>query len=136
MNVRTILALGALIVGMGQADEILYVNVQAKSGGDGSREKPVSSLEEVRDLLRSRRKAGTLPKHTPIQVRIAPGKYPVLKTIEFTTGDSGTAEAPIRFRAEKKGEVLFYGGHRLTEKDFSKCTDPAILGKLSEAVRD
>ena len=102
------------------------VSSQGIDSNPGTREKPFASLEKARDAIRALKTKGALPG--PVGVRLMPGEYPVTKTLELTVADSGTAQAPIVYRAEKKGAAVLYGGVRLTS--FARISDPAILKRL------
>ena len=103
-----------------------FVAPQGDDSNPGTREKPFASLEKARDAIRALKTKGGLPG--PVGVRLLPGEYPVPKTLELTVADSGTTQAPIVYRAEKKGAAVLYGGTRLTS--FTRVTDPAILKRL------
>lgn len=69
-------------------------------------------------------------------ITLAPGVYTVTNTWKFTRSDSGTEDAPLVVRAEKRGSVRFRGGVTLTEKAFRRVTDKSVLTRLESAVRD
>ena len=66
-------------------------------------------------------------------MRLLPGQYPVTGTFELSQADSGTAEAPIVYRADQKGTAVLYGGKKLS--GFAPVSDPAILNRLPEEAR-
>ncbi|MCX5677112.1 MAG: hypothetical protein NTX87_19155, partial [Planctomycetota bacterium] len=106
----------------------------APTGNDanpGTKEKPFASMEKARDAIRALKAKGGLPG--PACVRLMPGEYPVKGTFELTAADSGTAEAPIIYRADKKGAAVFYGGARLS--GFTPVTDPAVLNRLPDEAK-
>ncbi|MCY2950486.1 MAG: hypothetical protein NTU53_00725, partial [Planctomycetota bacterium] len=106
----------------------------APTGNDanpGTREKPFASLEKARDAIRALKAKGGLPG--PACVRLMPGEYPMKKTLELTAADSGTAESPIIYRADKKGAAVLYGGTRLS--GFAPVTDPAVLKRLPDEAK-
>jgi hypothetical protein len=101
----------------------------APAGNDsnpGTRQKPFASLEKSRDAIRALKASGALAG--PIAVRLLPGEYNVTKTLEFVAEDSGTAAAPIVYRADQPGTVVLYGGKRLS--GFVLATDGAVLAGL------
>jgi len=54
----------------------------------------------------------------------------------FTEQDSGTAEAPIVYRAEEGHTVRLNGGQLLPASAWKPVTDPAILARLPQESRD
>ena len=59
------------------------------------------------------------------------GIYPRAETFELTTEDSGTAEAPMTWRAHPGESVHLSGGRAIT--GFQPITDPAILNRIDRA---
>lgn len=108
----------------------VYVAPDGDGEGDGSREHPFRTLARARDAVRGLRTGGI---RGPVCVRIRSGEYPVTRTFELTAEDSGTAEAPVVYRAEEMGKALFYGGARL--RGFAPVNDPGILSRLPEEAR-
>lgn len=106
----------------------------APSGDDenpGTRQKPFATLEKARDAVRALKANGPLPG--PVAVRLLPGEHQAAKTFELTAADSGTAEAPVVFRADRPGTATLYGGKRLG--GFAPVTDAAVLERLPEEAR-
>ncbi len=85
----------------------------------------------ARDAISAARAGGADPG--AVEVVVAPGTYPVAETIAFDERDSGTAEAPIVYRAAEKGEATFTGGVPLS--GFRPVTDAAVLDRLPEEAR-
>ena len=108
----------------------VFVSPAGSDDNDGSREQPFATLTRARDAVRELKAAGT---DGAIGVRVLPGEYPMLRTLELTAEDSGSEEAPIVYRAEETGQTVLYGGARLT--GFAPVTDPAILDRLPDASR-
>jgi hypothetical protein len=104
----------------------------APDGNDanpGTKEKPFHSLERARDAIRSLSQAGVLPAGG-VEVCLRGGEYPVLKSFELTSQDSGTEASPIIYRAMKGETPIFRGGIRLT--GFQPASDADVLARLPE----
>jgi len=97
------------------------------AGTDG----PFATLERARDEVRRRKAVGALPTGG-VAVGILTGGYGLEHSVEFGPQDSGTAEAPITYRAAG-AQVRFMGGKAIT--GWTRITDPAILERLDAAVR-
>ncbi len=100
---RLILSLLVALVALSAGD--LYVSPQGNDKNPGSQARPVRSLAAAQRLARATRS-------TTIHVR--PGTYYLPETLIFTEADSGTAAAPVTYRAEPGGEVVLSGGVRLS----------------------
>jgi len=94
------------------------------AGTDG----PFASLERARDAIREARPAGGAV------VQIAGGRYDRRQTFTLTAEDSGTADAPIVYRA-KPGETVILSGGQAVDT-WQPVTDPAVRERLDPAVRD
>lgn len=68
-------------------------------------------------------------------VHVADGNYRLITPISFSAEDSGTAEAPITYRATHQGGTHFFGGEEIPPTAFSNLNDAAILARLPEAAR-
>ncbi len=115
------------------ADTILYVNPQTGSAdGNGSADKPFSSLVGARNLIRQMDKSSC----GQIVVELS-GKFDFpVDNFELTDSDSGaSAENPVIYRAGKDGALLV-GGYSLPESGFQKITDPSVLNRLKTDVQD
>ncbi len=108
----------------------IHVAPNGNDGHDGSAGRPFRTLARARDAVRTL-KAGGLTG--AICVRIRSGEYPVTGTLTLTAEDSGSAAAPVVYRAEEMGQAVFYGGARVA--GFVPVADPAILARLPEAAR-
>lgn len=73
---------------------------------------PLASLAGARDAVRRRRAARPLTE--PLEVRIAAGTYHLTAPVVFEPQDSGTAAAPIRYRAAEGARPVFSGGRIVT----------------------
>ncbi|MBI2299928.1 MAG: hypothetical protein HYU66_13470, partial [Armatimonadetes bacterium] len=105
----------------------LHVALQGNDANPGTRAKPYATLERARDAVRK------LPRSGPTAVELAGGIYELKQPIEFASADSGTAEAPIEYRARKGEAVRIAGGKTVT--GWQPVADPAILARLDPAAR-
>jgi len=90
---------------------------------------PVATLERARDAIRERRKAGLAE---PVTVFIHAGNYSLLKTFTLSKEDSGTAEAPVVWRAYENENPVLVGGAVVTGWQ-SVTDDPRTGGRLLKA---
>ncbi len=114
----------------------IYVAADAEAAGNGSRGKPFQNLVEARDRIRTARKAGQLDEGVAITVHVAPGTYPVTDSFELKAEDSGTAAAPITYRAQQPGTATISGGITIPASSFVPVTDAAINDRIDASVRD
>lgn len=107
-----------------------FVSPAGNDANPGTKQRPIATLAAARDRVRA---AVSAHKKGTIEVELAPGEYKLVQSVTFTARDTGTAESPVVYRAEKPGTTTFYGGARLT--GFNPVTDPAILGRLPTESR-
>ncbi len=131
-----LLALVSLAVSSASAEVTLVVSPEAAPGGNGSQQKPFQTLVQARDAIRAHRQAGTLKKEEAVTVYLEPGVYPLAASLEFNAADSGTAEAPVIYRARQGGKARLQGGVSLDPSSFKVVTEPTVLTRLDQAVRD
>ncbi|NOZ23903.1 MAG: hypothetical protein GXP25_22730 [Planctomycetes bacterium] len=93
---------------------------------------PFATLERARDEIRKIKKEGGLPKGG-IVVEVRGGRYECNKVIELTAEDSGTADAPIVYRARPGEEVHITGGKIIT--GWKPVADSTLLNRLDPAAR-
>ena len=113
----------------------IHVSAAAAVGGDGSAGKPFQSLTEARDAIRSRRKSGLVKKSETVEVLVGAGVYPLQASFELTAADSGSADAPVVYRAEQGGEAKMLGGVALKASSFKPVSNSAVLSRLDRKVR-
>ena len=104
----------------------LYV-LHGADDGDGSKEKPFSTLESALQAAADNKPSGGT------EILLAPGRYPVTKGIQLDAALAGTADAPLVIRSVQPGKAVLFGGVSL--KGFQPVTDPAILKRLPEEAR-
>ncbi len=109
---------------------LIYVATDGNDAADGSIETPLATLTAARDKIRELKKTGQYPKGFTVYVR--GGNYNVSEGLVLENEDSGTATAPITYRAYGDEKVTFTGGVSVSGKNFEKVSDPAILGRIVE----
>lgn len=124
-------ALG-LTTALGQTHADLWVSPAGAAGNIGTREKPLASLEAARDATRRLKASGQLPPQG-FTIWLQAGDYPRTNALELTAADSGTAAAPITWRAEEGKVVRLLGGQRLA--GFQPVTDQDIVRRLAATAR-
>ena len=91
---------------------VLYVSADAEEGGDGSAEKPFSTITAARDGIRSIKQGEGLPDGG-ITVLISGGIYRIAEPIELLAEDSGEEGKQITYKALDGAEVVIDGGVQL-----------------------
>ncbi len=110
------------------------------SGSDtdrGTRGKPFATLERARDAVRELKSAGKLP-NSEFTVWLHGGDYRRTNALELTAGDSGTAAAPVVWRAWPDERVRLIGGVALppvTADRWQAVPEPTVQRRLDEAAR-
>ncbi len=72
---------------------------------------PFATLQRVRDAIRKRKAAGTAEG---ITVHIRGGLYALPQTLKLEAQDSGTADAPVVYRAYQNEKPILIGGRQIT----------------------
>jgi hypothetical protein len=124
-------AAACAVLSLGLAGEPCFgSDVFVSPGGSdqwaGSADRPFASLERARDAVRN------LRGHEPITVWIAAGSYELTRTFALTQADSGTAAAPVVYRALPGAEVRVSGGREI--KSWSPVADAVVLARLDAAA--
>jgi len=123
------------IAGSAFAQQKFWVSATSSGEGNGSPDAPFPSLLHARDAIRAARKSGALARNVAVVVEIGPGNYRHDSTIEFTTEDSGTPEAPVTYRASQPGTVHIHGGEFLDPSLFHPLSDGAVRSRLTPAAQ-
>ncbi|MFO7903606.1 MAG: right-handed parallel beta-helix repeat-containing protein [Pirellulaceae bacterium] len=89
------------------AEVTYHVSVQGNDRAAGTAEEPFRSLGRAQRAVRTRLKQKT---DEPVTVLVHEGTYWLDQPLTFTPADSGTAEAPVTYRAADAGEVILSGG--------------------------
>lgn len=107
----------------------------APGGNDanpGTSSQPFATLERARDEIRKLKTSGGLPAGGAV-VRLHGGIYARERSFALTPQDSGTASAPIVYRADRDSPARLAGGRVVT--GWQPVTDPARLARLQDAAR-
>jgi len=130
-------ACGSAAVG-DAASVTVYVATDGSDANPGTRRKPLRTLAAARQKIRELKKAGALPKGG-VTVELAGGRYAQARPLELTSDDSGTAEAPITYRARPGERVVLSGSRSLsgwkpvTNQQVLERLDPSARGKVFQA---
>jgi len=108
---------------------VYHVAVDGDDSNPGTAERPFASIERARDVIRST----SLKMKDSIVVFVHGGVYPVSKTIQFETMDSGQNGFDIIYRAAKGETPVFSGG--VAVRNWEQVYDsPLWKAKLSDNV--
>ena len=113
--------------------QVLHVAPTGNDEDVGEPDSPLASLRGARDAIRAIKANGGLPPGG-IEVFVHPGTYRVAEAVEFGEEDSGTADAPIIYRAAKRGTVRLSGAIAVT--GFTLVSDREVLARLEPGARD
>ena len=112
--------------------ETIEIYVSAESGNDdndGTIGAPIKTIEEAKE------RAGAINKvENKVEVILRGGEYRVSKTLEFESGDSGTKENPVVYRAYEGEKVYVKASVPLDISKAKRVTDPAVLDRLYDDV--
>ena len=93
-----------------------YVSPAGSDANPGTKGKPFASLERAREAVRTRRASQSATRQT-ITVWLRGGDHLRTNAFELTAADSGTADAPVAWRACKNERVRLLGGRVLAGLD-------------------
>lgn len=102
-----------------------YVAPDGNDGNKGTIDAPFATLSQAKAAVRSARSIGK-----PITVYFKAGTYDIDGSTAFTAEDSGTAEAPITYKAYGDGKVWFKGSVSIPSSAIKKVTDEKILDRV------
>lgn len=109
----------------------IYVAVDGSDEtGNGSKTKPFKTIQKAQEAVRA------ASKEVATNVIIGEGTYTVTSALNFSSADSGTAEAPVTYKAEEGEKVVVSGATQITMDKISPLTeaDSAIIDRLPKAV--
>jgi hypothetical protein len=113
----------ALICSAGRSGEI-YVAPAGNDRNPGTKQSPLATLQQARDLARRTKKPGE-----PLTIILRGGTYYLPATFILEPEDSGTAAGPVVYAAAPGENVVISGGRRLD----LKWTDSGKAG-IKEAM--
>jgi hypothetical protein len=125
-----------LAIGSGgaQAAAEIFVAPAGAGGGAGTRAYPCVTLEQAREAVRALKQSGALPAGG-VTVWLQPGVYHRTQTLKLGAEDSGTATAPVVWRAVQQGTAQLHAGTFLQPERFQPVTDATVLARLDPAAR-
>lgn len=112
----------------------LHVAPDGTAAGPGTAAQPFATLVQARDAIRALKKAVPLPAGG-VTVWLQGGIYPLTASLVLGEEDSGTADAPITYRAAQGADVWLSGAVALAAERFRPVADPAVLKLLPEEAR-
>ncbi len=119
----------------------LHIAVNGRDNGSGAlaepdargNDGPFATLDRARDAVREWRRTGG---GGPAEVVIGAGTYRLTESFVLGPEDSGTANAPVVWRAAEGLEVRLIGGVEVTASELKPVTDPATLNALRPEARE
>ena len=99
----------------------IYVSPSGSRQNPGSREQPLASLTDARDLIQVLRTQKTL--NDTVYVEVAPGEYWMNEALRLSSKDAGTVQSPVIFRGQPDTCTVFYGG---METDRFEVVQPGL----------
>ena len=106
---------------------MVYVSPNGDDANPGTLEQPVKTLEGARDLVRELKADRTSVPAVTVYLR--GGNYVLSQTFALTTEDSGTAEAPVTYRAYPGEEVVITGSAPYSMGQFG-----AVTGEMKDKL--
>lgn len=110
----------------------LFVAPTGDDSQAGTRENPLATLEGARNKILALKKEGGLPAGG-VTVWLSGGDYVLAQGFKLTSDDSGTADAPIVYRAIPGERARLLGGRRV--HGWKPVADPGIADRLDAQAR-
>jgi hypothetical protein len=111
-----------------------YVAPYGNDRAMGSRAMPFQTLGKAQEMIREMVAANALPKGG-VCVFVREGTYSLPEGFLLDARDSGTAAAPITWRAFDREAVRLVGGRSLPADRFQPVKDKSVLARLSADAR-
>jgi parallel beta-helix repeat protein len=124
-------ALVLVCCGSATALNRIYVAVDGDDGHPGTKEQPLATLQQARELARERQ---AVDQPAPIEVIVRGGIYYLDEPLVFTPEDSGSFIYPITYRAADNEQVILRGGRVVT--GWEKWQDGIFRANLKEQGLD
>mgnify|MGYP000796432482 FL=1 len=115
MNIKRFLGFGCMLglfLGSSAKTIDVYVSQQVSGQGDGSKNNPFVSLQQVTEKLKELRASGNID---PVNVCIAPGLYELEAPLRMTSEQNSGNDGMVTFRSWGKGDVVLSGGRHITD---------------------
>ncbi|MCC5844352.1 MAG: right-handed parallel beta-helix repeat-containing protein [Verrucomicrobia bacterium] len=106
----------------------LHLSPQGKPDAPATRERPLQTLEQARDRIRLQREDGV-----PVTVWLHEGDYELRESFVLSEEDSGTAEAPVYYRAWPNATARLLGSRNVTGWRPVSCPD--MRRRFPQSVR-
>ena len=115
---------GSLLVNSASSGAATNIFIAPDGGitNAGTLQSPFASLEQARDALRLAQQDGDLPAGG-VTVWLRGGVYARTNTFDLTSADSGTASAPISYRAWPGETVRIHGARLVAPEWFTEVTN-------------
>lgn len=112
----------------------IYVNADTgNDGADGTKEQPLRSVAGAVERIKKFKQQESGKAYNVI---FAGGEYYIEDTVKLDAECSGTAEAPVVFKAAEGEKVSFSGAKKIALSAAKPLTDKSILKRLYPEVRD
>lgn len=109
----------------------IYVDKKGNDTYNGTKDKPVATLEAARDLIRKFKSFNNLPD-SGITVWINEGVYDLKSSLVLNEKDAGNEKQRIVWTAKKGANVTLTGGVTIPSNKFKPVNDAATLKRLSK----
>ncbi len=106
----------------------IHVSNQGNPCGNGTSNEPYSNLQDAQNAVRTLIATGQ--NNQGITVLIQEGDYQLSSGLNFTSQDSGSSSAPIKYKAATNAEVNIIGGKTLNYQSFTLLTDADVIQNL------
>ena len=107
----------------------IHVSPTGDDYGPGTKLRPLRTLTAARDMVRARK-----DRTQPVVVELEAGRFEFGGSFRLDSSDSGTAEAPIVYRANPG--AMLSGSRSVPDGAVGTVTDPAVKARLDPSVRD
>lgn len=111
-----------------------FVAPDGNDAADGSVTRPFATLARARDAIRELKKKGPLPAGG-IAVNVRAGGYALTRSFELSAEDSGTAGAPVIYRAWPGETPRLHGARLLGASDFKPVMEVKEVERLDASAR-
>ncbi len=116
------------------AQHNIYISAKGSDSWSGTKEKPFASFEKARNAVRDVLKR--YGHDYGVTVWVNGGIYRFTKTFRLDSLDSGSAGAPVVYRALPGEKVHIMGGPELSASDFTHVKNEKILKCLTPNARE